>query len=205
MESNQPFQKLSDALNDQINQKLKDKKIMKRLLITASNNSISKIKNMELLAMLMSFVCSLYFISRTIYFTDRPFLLWTGIVASVLWLALLFSSWIGFNKLSSIKAGEDSIIMSIEKITFLIRHYNSLKKINLWFIPLLICMELPIPLFEFRKFEIAALNGWQPTLYILVTVLICIAAGIFAANKMWEATYKVPLEDAKQNLKELLD
>jgi hypothetical protein len=205
METNQPFQILSDALNDQTNQKLKDKKIMKRLLITSSNNSISKIKNIELLSMIMSFVCAFYYISRTVWYADKPFLFWTGMLVSLLWVAQLFYNWTGYRKSSFIKAGEDPIVMSIEKITCLIRHYNLQKKVNLWFMPFLICLGLPIPWFEFRKFEITALTGWQPLLYVLVTFLIAMAVGLFAANKMWETNFKFPLEDAKQNLKELLD
>jgi hypothetical protein len=205
METNRPFQILSDALNDQTNQKLKDKKIMKRLLISSSNNSISKIKNIELLSMIMSFAAGFYYISRTVLYADKPILLWTGMLVSLLWLAQLFYNWVGYRKSSSVKAGEDSIVMSIEKITFLIRHYNLQKKVNIWFMPLLICLGLPIPWFEFRKFEVTALTDWQPVLYVLVTFLIAIAVAIFTANKMWETNFKVPLEDAKQNLKELLD
>jgi hypothetical protein len=205
MEPNEPFQILSDSLNDQTNQKLKDKKIMKRLLITSSSNNISKIKNIELLSMIMSFVCGFYYISRTVWYADKSFLFLTGIVVSLLWVVQLFCNWVGYRKSSSIKAGEDPIVVSIEKITSLIRYYNLQNKVSFWLLPLLICLGLPIPWFEFRKFEITALTGWQPVLYVLVTCLITIALAIFAANKMWEATFKVPLEDAKQNLKELLD
>jgi hypothetical protein len=205
MEPNEPFQILSDALNDQTNQKLKDKKIMKRLLITSSNNTISKIRNIELLSMIMSFVCGFYYTSRTVWYVGKPFLFWTGMIVSILWVAQLFYNWVGYRKSSSIKAGEDPIIMSIEKVTSLIRHYNLQKRVSLGFIPLLICLGLPIPWFEFRKFEITALIDWQPVSYILISYLIAaIAFAIFAGNKMWETTFKV-LEDAKQNLKELLD
>ena len=147
METNETFQALTNNLNEQLNKQLKDRKYMKTLLITTSKSSISKSNSYELLNLATAFLCSLYFTTRTVYYTEQPLLFWTGLISSFLWIAQFSYSLIGYRKLSALDLGQDPITTSIRKITLLLSHYDLQKKIYLWLAPITISAGLPIPLF----------------------------------------------------------
>lgn len=204
MESNNPFDKISQALNNEVNQQFKDKKIMKTLLLTSTKSYISKTFSMELFNLFTSFFCSFYFIVRTYAFAQSNILFWTGLTASVLWVFQLIYSYVGYKKLTSIKTGDDSIIDSITKITEMIKHYDKQRKLYIWGAPLTMAVCFPIPLFEFHKVDLALAKP-EAIWWVVGMVVVATALAIFFSKKYWEIAFTHPLENAKQNLQEILE
>jgi hypothetical protein len=204
MENNNLFDKISQALNKDVNHQLKEKKIMKTLLLTSTKSYISKTYSMELLNLFTSFFCSIYFIIRTYVFAENSILLWTGLIASALWIFQLIYSYVGYKKMTIIKTGDDSIVVSIKKITEMITHYDKQLKIYIWGAPITIAVCIPIPLFEVYKIDLALAKPgalW----YVVGMIVVATVVTIFLSIKYWEIGFKEPLENAKQNLQEILE
>ena len=199
------FQSLSGALNEQVTKLGKEKKIMKTLIITTSKSSIAKTNSYEILNLVTSFVATLYFMSRTIAFAAMPFLFWVGLISIFLWAAQFIYSWIGYKKLGSLDIGQDSVKTSIEKITSLLHHYTLQKNIYLWFAPITISMTYVIFLFDFRGVNILQVVDKGVIIFTIVTLVIATLLAIWLSKKMWEDKFNAPLENARENLKELED
>ncbi len=209
MESNEPFEALSGELNKEVIEHSKNKKYMKAILISLSKNNLSTPSNIESLNLIGCVLIGLYFISRTILYHEQPYLFWTGLISSLLWVAQLIYSWIGYKKLSLLDLGQDPIVKSIEKISSLLNYYRLQKKIYLWASPFTILALLPIPFFELKgiteKDILPFLNNVTGLTFVTISFTICVLILVFGLNKFWKDKFTTPLESAMQNLKELAE